>query len=355
MSGCPHPAGEELLALALDPAACDPELARAVDGCASCAARRDELGAFAGVCRESLDAAVEAAVPDRRARALAERVLSALPREDLRLRGDLALVGRFVAARLRASGLLRLAAAGLLAHLLVLPVLALIVLRGGRPDGAFQVSLEPGALPLPTDVREPRREVEEIDLAGEEYAVRPMEDGPRDLLAVENRLRADRLALRRTSAPPPGGDEGLLDRLLDARARQVATRELEPFAAAGRGLQRATALEGVLWAELLLDRYAMTGELAPCLPAALARLGAAPGQGPGLRRLQAAALERAEGYGLLDQLAPPSAGWRAAELVGVAGTARRTPLDASWLRELAPELLQVGTPAARAWARWAER
>ena len=58
---------------------------------------------------------------------LTERVLARTTREDLRWRGDLTLVGGYLRERLSRSVALRFAAASLLLHLAVLPVLAYYV------------------------------------------------------------------------------------------------------------------------------------------------------------------------------------------------------------------------------------
>ena len=132
--------------------------------------RHDELTGFLATCRSSLDTSPLTS-PD-----LVPEVLARTTREDLSWRGDLRLLGGYLRERLSASHALRVAAASLLVHLAVLPVLAYFVLFVPRQgfdlkfeqplQSPFEEAVEPELpMPVPEIGEEPRvREVDPQDV-----------------------------------------------------------------------------------------------------------------------------------------------------------------------------------------------
>ena len=115
-----------------------------VASCPVCAARLAELEAFFSHVREVSVRHTASLAGERgreRVRQLVDGVLARTTREDPTWRGDLRLVGGFFGSRLRSSLLLRVAAASLLVHLSVLPVLAYYGLWQARPEG-FRTGIE---------------------------------------------------------------------------------------------------------------------------------------------------------------------------------------------------------------------
>ena len=115
-----------------------------------------ELHIFLHACRE-----VEQAADHGDTAHLVERSLNNSTRQDLSWRGDVIDTARFLRDRLRASAVLRLAAASLLLHIAALPVVALYVLIDEPEVPRF--SVEVGVRPAPfeaVDSPEPEAELE---------------------------------------------------------------------------------------------------------------------------------------------------------------------------------------------------
>ncbi len=123
----------------------------------------EDLERFIADCRASLaDEQVSASTSE-----LERDILAATTREDLRLRGDLRLVGSFVRQSLRSSMLLRVVAASLLLHIAALPVLAFIsFLQPKAPETlvTFDGPRDPAALPYAAGVEEPEPIISEPEL-----------------------------------------------------------------------------------------------------------------------------------------------------------------------------------------------
>jgi hypothetical protein len=137
------------LLAALDPRQLAEELG-AERAAAFCADARNgaeiaALRGFLGTVRAGL-ADERHAASSRSVRRVTRRVLARTTREERGWRGDLRLVGDFVADRLRASAWLRVAAAALFVQVTVVPILAWHMLREAR-EGAFQVHIERRAAP----------------------------------------------------------------------------------------------------------------------------------------------------------------------------------------------------------------
>ncbi len=288
---------ETLLEAALDPSA--RELRAEVAACAECAAALRKLGAFAEDMRALLS--VERPEDVRAARELGESVLAQTTREDLGRGGDLRLVLRFAAERLRSSGALRFAAAVLVAHLLALPVLAWIVLRAPRRTGEFQARIETPVEPYFAGEGEGEGEPELVPSA-------PLPDGEPRALEVgagvdasdwlAGARRSERASLA-THAPAPWGTtmpSEPLAQMLWLRAAGLQGRELPEWVLA-RTPEGAPSRMAI-WTEVLLDSWAETGVRPAQLDAALARLAALPDFQRS--RLVACTLQRAASGGALE-------------------------------------------------------
>ncbi|MEM7309749.1 MAG: hypothetical protein AAF682_23945 [Planctomycetota bacterium] len=305
------------------------------------AVRIDGLEAWLGSARAALD---EPALAPASEEALVERVLAATTREDLSWRGDLRLIGGFVRQRLRESALVRVVAASLLVHLLVVPAAAWMLLRDEPDEPHLYIQFEAREEPLSEGVEEeaPGPEIPALDL-DEDY---------RAAWTARNRLARARFLLTRPGLPAPAGtgdalaDAALEIRLLDARSRflhgepwplwldELDTRELH-------GPSGGAAL--ALLAELALDRFARDGERSSGFHAILGGLASHLGESSGggrpesVDRLLRAALDRAAGYGL--------------GTTGVPADGRPAPVDAAWCELLANALGAelAAHPIASAW------
>lgn len=309
--GTRDPAGEELLELLLaagrgDPAAAQ-RLARREARSASEAARIDDLRLFLAQLGEWARYGEQAA-PAPTQRALERRVLARTTREDLSRWGDLGLALRFVGARLRASGALRLAAASLLLHLLALPVVAWMV--WSSPPAPARIWFEPPALPSepPYGEGQPEPELSPQAPAVDDAAVLEAlaKDREREQL-VQDSLRWARWVLGQRSAPAlpaRAAGEGELAGLVRLRAERLAEGRAADPGTAGPG-PGADGVVRALWAELLLDALVLGAEPPAALESALLALLPEPDGTPAdplaraAARLEAAALARAEAYGVL--------------------------------------------------------
>lgn len=295
MSSHQHFDEETLLEAALDPSAT--ALRVEIERCAECAAALHKLGGFASELRTLL---LEApAAESKAARRVGESVLARTTREDLGRGGDLRLVLRFAAERVRSSRALRFAAALLVAHLLALPVLAWIVLRAPRRTGEFQTRIEAPVAPFfeGEREREPEREPSAALPEGEPRAleVGPGSDGA-DWLAGARRSELGALA---ATAPTPWSEslpQEPLAQLLWLRASALHGRELPEWVLA-RSPDGAPSRMAV-WTEVLLDQWARSGVRPSQLDAALERLAALPDFQRS--RLVTCVLERATAAGALE-------------------------------------------------------
>lgn len=281
-------------------------------------------------------------VPSSRRRALHERIYAATTREDLSWRGDLRLLGGFVAARLRSSRALRIAAASLLLHLLALPVLAWYGWTHFGPDG-------PTLRFEPEPAKEPFAEQEEVAPAIAPDALDPLNlplgegDG---VLYVANSRGWARFEIRAgvPSLPPVMGDEGRVARLLRARVDALAPEREPEIPSELAPAADASLVERALWCELLLDVHLREPLSPPELESALLQLASTPLPDGDAGLLAASALARAESYGALPRGAVEAlwaararfAGAQGAELIAPGGDLRRVaPVDARWVELLA--------------------
>lgn len=286
---------ETLLEAALDPSAT--ALRSEIERCAACAAALHKLGGFASDLRSLL---LEApAAESKAARRIGEAVLARTTREDLGRGGDLRLVLRFAAERVRSSRALRFAAALLVAHLLALPVLAWIVLRTPRRTGEFQTRIETPVEPFFEGEREREPEVEP-SVALPEGEPRALEVGPgsdaADWLAGARRSELGTLA---ATAPTPWSESAPqepLAQLLWLRAALLHGRALPEWVLA-RGPEGAPSRMAI-WTEVLLDQWARSGARPAHLDAALERIAALPDFQRS--RLVTCALARATAAGALE-------------------------------------------------------
>jgi hypothetical protein len=274
--------------------------------------------------------------PDR-ASALARRVLAETTCEDLSWGGDLRLLSGFVAHRLRDSMALRILAASLLVHLLALPPVAYMLLRGA--DEPEQVITFEGPYESPFG------EAEEAEPpVAEAYDAAAGDGSEARGERVESALRRARFVLNTCSVPASAGtaaDAPLPVRLLAARGELLSERAFGDWLDQRALLEEAGPLERVLLAEIHVDHWLVTGRRSELLGELVGGLGRAPSdEDEASGRLRGALRERAAAYGLfeeplaadpLDAPLPLGAAWRA-EL--------RRALDA---RDLAEH------PLARAW------
>ena len=151
----------------LDPSSRTPETERALEESSEL---RESLGEFeasvSGLRSALLQEESERIAPGESV--LVDEILRATTREDLSVRGDLALVRDFLGRRLSGSWVLKLVAASLVVHLSALPILGFMLLT--EPAGPqLYLSLEkPIELPFEEDEQEPEREVDGTDFVDPE-------------------------------------------------------------------------------------------------------------------------------------------------------------------------------------------
>lgn len=234
-------------------------------------------------------------------------------------RGRLRLLGAELRSGLRTSRVLRLAAASLVAHLVALPVLAWYVFDRPEPKPVW-ITISPATEPAEFAETEAER-LPPLPPAWETSLDGVMDAASMDLsgarvdpvpVRIENSIRLARFELSNgaPAMPAPGVGEDTVERLLRARAEQVAAFEdglgLPKMAGLTEPSQNADGVELALQAELRLDAFVLSGET-KSLDAALARLCQNPDEGRAATqgresaafRLEASALARAEAYGLL--------------------------------------------------------
>jgi len=346
-----HLAPEDLLELALDESAQRaPARSPELRACGECTRALDatlsELAAIRGALAAS---SIE---DERRAEELAESVLGRTTREDPSWRGDWHVVGRFLRERWSSSLTVRLIAASLLLHLMAVPVLAIALVLRARESRGLVVRIEapPQDLPVVQLPVEQRRElVREPD---------PELPGPStglgDALPGLDRLARARRELIEKGAPPVKqrasvdehltGVAGHVAQLLSARSRRLSLGSFD--SSLSEPAANAPVIERALWAELLLDDWALAGRADPRLALALGRLvddSQAARESHPAARLAAHALERATSYGFkLPGSQPPSEPGPA--------------LDRAWFEQL--ERACASGPATRAsdvlefWLEW---
>jgi hypothetical protein len=353
-----HLAGEELLALLFEwRSQADAEAARAAGrslqelrACPHCSSELEELERAIGGVRALL-LQDEASLASH---AFQQRVLAATTREDLGLIGDARLVLRFCATRLRASRLLRLAAASLLAHVIALPVLAYFVLRTEKEPGLrITIEIPPAAseLPFADAPREPERD----PVALEPSTPEPNVSGEAND-AWERSIRSAERLLAQAELPSElatATGQSALERLLAARGARIR-RE-----ASGRAGMRAPAgdsgpIEWCLWTELLLDDRVLSGRADPALADALDAL-----TGFEADPLVVLALARAGAYGELEpsqrdalaRLRAELAGSGRADPLALDGEPVR-PLDRRWFEGLRDASGPEPGTTLRRWIEW---
>jgi hypothetical protein len=215
------------------------------------------------------------------------RILARTTREDLGWRGDFGLLAGFLRQRFSASRGLRLLAASLAVHLLVLPLFAWLALRPQEPGPTLLVHIEPPEQALPDVPEEPLRALE-LPLLAEPEPVTP------DPFAIQRRLERAGLESAPFRGAPADDGARTVGRLLALRAARDA--ELVRRGA----FEPVTPLERALWVEVLIDHLVLAGERLPALEIELARVGTDPASAPAVLWVEALVLERAAALGLLD-------------------------------------------------------
>ncbi len=271
-----------------------------------------------------------------REQALVERVLTRTTREDLSVRGELRLVGRFLRDRLRSSAALRILAASVLLHLCIVPVLGMLAWKE-RTAPRTRIEFEL-----------PRTDEDAAFADPVEDEADPARTVRHTALEHENARRRARWVLATSSGPPiPTNDGSLESKLLAARSRYLAERAWTPWLDERATWQDGTTLARVLLAELLLDRFLFEAVRSPELDPLLYRLerdGPPPGA---LARLRTATLERARSEGLLDEEVPE------AESPLALRRSLVLPLSAAWCADLVEAC--GGLPSAAAAEAFAAR
>lgn len=347
-------------------------------GCPVCAARVAELeGFFAhvrGVAARRASSLAQGHGSDR-LRDLVDGVLARTTREDPGWRGDLRLVHGFLGARLRSSLLLRVAAASLLLHLAVIPVLAYYGLWRARPEGFSTGIVVPAPAPLFSDDVEPEHAVEPESLSDAFDDAFPEVIGvePHEALRVPSARRWARYHLKHQGAPQPPdrvrADEHPAARWLAARSRTILAAGAPADVATLVEAPPRDALESVLRCEWLLDRWVLEeraeDELTRRVQASLEPVGSA--ERAEVRLLELGVLGRARAYGLamasdltkLERLASEleSSPWAELARRLSARTLRPgAPLDAAWIAALGVAAgADLGRgPFGRSWLDWQE-
>ncbi len=286
-----HRADEDLLELALRPGASD--VRRELADCVRCLSEFERAVEFLARTRRELVPPIEF----ERAARVANAALARSTREDLSWRGGVAVWRRFAFERLRESRALRGLAAAIVVQLLALPVLAFIALRGANSVSEFQRDFPVPSGALITIPPEPERTVDSPDV--ELPLVPRLEPSPLAAKAapidVENALVRTRFELATLRVPKEFVDatpESSVGELLVLRARFL--RGVVNVPRLSRPTT-ATGVEAALWADILLDRFAVGRGLAPELGALLERLERNDAERP----LSREALARAAHYGIL--------------------------------------------------------
>jgi hypothetical protein len=298
--------------------------------------RARDLGAFLGQVRSAFTLPEEIGLrPHRTTRRVTDQVLDQTTREDLSLRGDLRVFRAFVGTRLRQSGLLRLAAASLLVHVIGVPVVMAYVLFT-EPERPTELTIH---------VAEPVQEFPDLDPEPFDF-VRTFDPSHPQYTAPDE-LSWDRQLIR----------NGLPE--ADGQATAPATERLAARARDARGLSHTALLPSsdplsqIVHAEWMLDRFTRGWSTAGEVERALARLPAGTDDPIGL--LSMAAIARAESYQLLDSTARArldrarESFTRGADLLE--GRRSGGPAGPVWRAHLteALEALGVDDPIARAW------
>jgi hypothetical protein len=284
--------------------------------------------------RELLDdARATSAWSRQRELRLVNRILQRTTREDLGWRGELRLVGAYVADRLGGSRALRVLAASLLLHLLAGPFFAWWIYRETRePEYTIgYISAEDHAFSDDEPLEVPPVEPEEVVLDPDE-----LEPGPAPE-RIENAVRLARFQLctrRLVVCVPPGEPPSAEIRLLAARSRWIDERAWPSFLDDPQTLERADLVQAALLTDLLLDRWILSGERASLTSAALERLERELADGGGQDSLAALALARARAYGV----------WRAPR--GFDPLACPAPFGGAWLERLRGALDRAGQDPA---------
>lgn len=288
-------------------------LQRVVEGRAADSPEARELGAFLARCRTAIE--VESKSAHAREDALVESILASTTREDLGWRGDLRIVRGFLGERMRSSGVLRFAAASVVAHLIALPAVAWYVWKAGddKPSGpliqiaAPEEPLVVDAAPEELPELAPLPELEELDVAARRFA---------DATA-QNNVRRDRYELARVGhtamewLETGSGDARVGDLLEMRRARLSGDPQAAGLLLRSRGRIEPDPhdLTLALWLELWLDDFALRDgvgaerardEIALAVDEARARLVTAESpldESAAAQRLLRAAFERACAYG----------------------------------------------------------
>ena len=291
-----HADTADLLELALAQGSSSARLAW--ESCPVCGPELARIEAFVGAMR------VDSAAPEDPA--FTARVLAATTREDLRRVVDLRLCAGFLRESLRKQRMLRFAAAGLLFHVLALSILAFLAFRDG-PRKALRAPVAAradGAEARTTDAEDSRGSAHDGDQANA---------CPRDMWEGDNERRSTRLRLASAlddslrASPEENARHGsLLVRLLHACSERYKAGHLAEFVRSGEQIQDASALEAAIWVELLLDHYALCGEVAPGLQPALDQLARARVHHPADAELCQLLRQRAEVLGFRISGQPPS-------------------------------------------------
>ncbi len=279
-----------------------------------------------------------------REKALVRRILAETTRQDLRLRGDLRLVARFVRQRLGSSPTLRALAATVIMGFFVTSLFAYLAIREHRG-------------PQPINVRFEQRDhdADRTDAIGDEGTpeepvvaeIGELTDAERRTWRIENALRRDRYLLSTWTVPDPQprleGESSPILRLLDARLALLGEGTFDEVFAAESTLESAAGLDRVLLAELLLDRNVLGGERAATLPRALHRISTDVAGATATEEvlvLGRRVLDRARAYGLWEDEGtgdgrhahPLGPTWGEALAAALPAELREHPLATVWLR-----------------------
>ena len=362
-----HLTEEDLLELALDAEAGRVSLEgsatdtlRGALACATCAQALERARAEVRALRL---AALDLEPSAQGAAHAVERTLGATTREDLSWRGDWRVVGRYLGDRLRSSRAVRLLAASLLVHLLTLPVIAWVLLRHAADDTGVVLTIElpsqvePAPTPPGPPALEPRRELVRDPMpetpGPSSYAVElpargaALQTARRELLAAG--VPPVAAGTERNALPADTTTTGAVARLLDARSRRLSLGALDESVETPGA--RAPLCVRALWAELLLDDWAISGRADPRLAGALQTLrdehAAATGtSGTADRELARRALARAAAQGAV---------FAGENLAGDSGTA----LSRGWFEALEGSLgeraAQDPSGTISAWISWGRR
>jgi hypothetical protein len=227
---------------------------------------------------------------------VAQRVLAQTTREDLRRRGDVGVLLRFVGDRLRDSALLRVAAALLIVQVTLVPLVAWQMWKTPH-SGIFQTGIEPSSEELAQALEDlPADELagdlgQQVDPIGSRLDRESLEEGAAEAAAVLDRLPAD---LPQGVVPSTSGGRALAAMTRLAGRERCTDEDTE--LAASLGLPDAS-YESIVVAEARLYLLACGGGWDGLLDS-LDHLSATSSQQVASQALAARTIRRAETMGV---------------------------------------------------------